>query len=200
MYDPRSALAPEDRMPVTRRRLLQLSSAAALGSLGSDSVAGPAGAAPPDAVPEPIAELKPMTDGVSPIGLDERKARIARAQALMAEQSLDAVLLASGTSLAYFTGAEWGLSERFFGAVLTREGEPAWVTPAFEKERALEQIRIGGDVRAWEEHESPYALLAGILRDRKASGRIGIEETTPFVFADGMAQVLPAGRVASATP
>jgi hypothetical protein len=54
-------------------------------------------------------------------------------------------------------GAEWGLSERFFGAVVTREGDPAWVTPAFEKARALEQIQIGTDVRAWEEHESPSA-------------------------------------------
>jgi Xaa-Pro dipeptidase len=181
-------------MPLTRRRLLQLSSAAAVGAVA------PARAAAPDDVPAPIAELKPMTDGVTPIGLDEHKARIARAQRLMAEAGLDAVVLAPGTSLAYFTGAEWGLSERFFGAVIPREGEPGWVTPAFEKERALEQIRTGGDVRAWEEHESPSALVAGILRDRKAAGRIGIEEAMPFAFADGIAQVLPAGRLTSATP
>jgi Xaa-Pro dipeptidase len=189
---------------MTRRRLLQLSGAAVFRPLGSESLAGaaatPAGAAPGEAVPPPIAELKPMTEGVSPISLDEHKARLARAQKLMAEDELDAVVLASGTSLTYFTGAEWGISERFFGAVLTREGPPAWVTPAFEKGRALEQIRIGSDVRAWEEHESPYALVAGILRDRKAAGRIGMEETMPFVFADGMAQALPAGRLASATP
>jgi Xaa-Pro dipeptidase len=181
-------------MAVTRRRLLQLSSAAALGA-GAPAVR----AAPPETVPAPIAELKPMTDGVPPITLDEHKARIARAHKLLADEALDAVVLGAGTSLAYFTGAEWGLSERFFGAVLTREGEPAWVAPAFEKERALEQIRVGGDVRVWEEHESPYALIAGILRDRQAAGRVGIEETMPFVFADGLAQVLPAGRLTSAT-
>jgi Xaa-Pro dipeptidase len=181
-------------MPITRRGLLQLSSAAALGA------AAPSADAAADSVPAPIAALKPMTEGLSPISLDERKARLARAQKLMAEESLDAVLLASGTSLAYFTGAEWGLSERFFGAVLTREGEPAWVTPAFERARALEQIRLGTDVRAWEEHESPYALVAGILRDRKATGRVGIEETMSFAFADGIAQALPAARVTSGTP
>jgi Xaa-Pro dipeptidase len=181
-------------MPITRRRLLQLSGAAALGA------AAPSADAAADPVPAPIAALKPMTEGLSPISLDERKARVARAQKLMAEESLDAVLLASGTSLAYFTGAEWGLSERFFGAVLTREGEPAWVTPGFERARALEQIRLGTDVRAWEEHESPYALVAGILRDRKATGRVGIEEAMPFAFADGIAQALPAARVTSATP
>ena len=183
-------------MPVTRRRLLQLSSAAMFGPLGSEPLAG---AAPPDAVPAPVAELKTMTEGVSPISLDEHKARIAGAQRLMADEGLDAVVLASGTSLDYFTGAEWGLSERFFGAVLPRAGEPAWVTPAFEKARALEQIRIGSDVRAWEEQESPYALVAGILRDRQA-GRVGVEETMPFAFADKLAQALPAARLVSATP
>jgi Xaa-Pro aminopeptidase len=84
--------------------------------------------------------------------------------------------------------------------VVTREGDPAWVTPAFEKARGLEQITLGSDVRAWQEHESPYALLAAILRDRKATGRIGIEETLPFVFADGLAQALPGARLESGTP
>ena len=184
-------------MSLTRRHWLELSGAAALGAAAGPA---PASAAPPSPLPAPIAELKPMTDGVSPIGLDERKARIARAQKLMADEGLDAVVLASGTSLGYFTGAEWGLSERFFGAVLTREGDPAWVTPAFEKNRALEQIQIGTDVRAWEEHESPSALVSGILRDRQAAGRVGIEEAMPFAFSDAIAQALPAGRLASATP
>jgi Xaa-Pro dipeptidase len=181
-------------MTVTRRRLLQLAGPAALGAAVRS-----AEGAPPE-VPASIAELKPMTDGVSPITLDERKARIARAQKLMAGEGLDALVLASGSSLTYFTGAEWGLSERFFGAVLTAEGDPAWVTPAFERARALEQIRIGTDVRAWEENESPYALVAGILRDRKAAARVGTEETMPFVFADGLARALPTARVVSATP
>jgi Xaa-Pro dipeptidase len=118
----------------------------------------------------------------------------------MAAEGLDALVLDSGTSLVYFTGAEWGDSERFFGAVLTREGDPAWVTPAFEKARALEQVKVGSDVRAWEEDESPYALVAAILRDRKAAaGRVGVEETVPFVFVDGMAKDLPAARLVSAT-
>src|SRR5207245_5218080 len=118
------------RVTVTRRQLLQLSGAAALGAAASPVRAAAAGE-----IPAPIAELKPMTEGVSPVSLDERKARLARAQKLLAGEGLDAVVLASGTSLDYFTGAEWGLSERFFGAVLTREGDPAWVTPAFEKAR-----------------------------------------------------------------
>jgi len=141
-----------------------------------------------------------MTEGASPITLDEHKARLSRAQALLGEAGLDALVMASGSSLEYFTGAAWGLSERFFGMVLTRDGEPAWVTPAFERERALEQVRVGTDVRAWEEHESPYALVASVLRDRKATGRVGIEEAMPFVFASGIGEALPASRIGSGTP
>jgi Xaa-Pro dipeptidase len=118
----------------------------------------------------------------------------------MAQAGLDAIVVGPGTSLVYFTGARWGLSERFFGMVLPREGEPGWVTPAFEKGRALEQIQIGSDVRAWQEDASPYALVASILKDRGATGRVGVEETLPYVFADGIAKALPAARFESATP
>ncbi len=119
----------------------------------------------------------------------------------MVETKLEAVVIASGTSLRYFTGARWGLSERFFGLVLTREGAPAWVTPAFEKERAEEQIELGDDIRAWEEHESPYALIAAILADRKVkAGRVGIEETIPYAFVSGISEAAPAAEVSLATP
>jgi Xaa-Pro dipeptidase len=183
-------------MTLTRRDAFRLSGAAVFGaSLPHDVVAQPA-----DDLPAPVAELQSMVEGVAPVTIEERRARLARAQGLLAESGLDALVLASGTSLVYFTGAEWGLSERFFGAVLTRDGDPAWVTPAFEKGRALEQVAFGSDVRAWEEHESPYALVASILKDRKATARIGIEETMPFVFADGISQALPAARVTSGTP
>ncbi len=184
-------------MTLSRRDLLQLS-----GALGAAALVPAAAAdetASKAAAPS-IAALQPILDGVSPITVDEHRARVTRAQALLVSESLDAVVLASGTSLEYFTGAEWGLSERFFGAVITREGEPAWVTPAFEKARGLEQIQLGRDVRAWEEHESPFALVASILRDRAATGRVGIEETMPFTFANEIGAALPAARVVSATP
>jgi Xaa-Pro dipeptidase len=183
-------------MHLSRRELIGLSGAGALGAMAPAAVA----AVPDDALPAPIAALEPMTEGAVPISLDERKARLQRAQRLMAHEGLDALVFASGSSLSYFTGAQWGRSERFFGAVLTREGEPAWVTPAFEKQRALEQIQIGGDVRAWEEHESPYALVASILAERKARGTVGIEETMPFVFADEIGKASPALRLVSGTP
>jgi len=168
-------------MSLSRRQWLRFSGLSALG-LSARSEAAPA-------------------EDVAPIAIEERQGRIAKAQALMAAEGLDAMVLAWGMSLVYFTGAEWGPSERFFGAILTREGDPAWVTPAFEKGRALEQVRFGTDVRAWEEDESPYAVVAQILRDRKAAaGRVGVEETMPFVFVDGISKAVPAARLDSATP
>lgn len=185
-------------MSFSRRDLLRVSSTAAVGSMFvQDSHVG---AAADDPVPAAIAALKPRLDGAIPISLDERKARVAKAQELLGRTGLDALVIASGTSLEYFTGAEWGLSERFFGVVISKTGEPGWVTPAFEKLRGLEQILIGSDVRAWEEDESPYALVAAILKDRNATGRVGIEETMPFVFADEIGKAVPGTRLESGTP
>lgn len=182
-------------MTLTRRQWLQVSGVAAGGALATPPLAAE------EPLPAPVALLQPMKDGVEPISLDERRARVARAQKLLAEHGLDALVLGPGSSLEYFTGAEWTVSERFFGAVLTRSGEPAWVVPAFERSRGLEQARLGTDVRAWEEHESPYTLLAAILKDRGAlTGRVGLEETLDFVFADGLAQAAPAARLVSGTP
>jgi Xaa-Pro dipeptidase len=152
-------------------------------------------------VPPAIAALTPMTEGTAPISTEEHRKRIARAQSLMAAHGLHALVLGPGTSLTYFTGAQWGDSERFFGAVLTRDGDPAWVTPAFELSRASEQIEIGTDVRRWEEHESPFALIASILKDRGvATGEAGIEETMPFTFAHELGRAAPALRLRSGTP
>ncbi|HUG55367.1 MAG TPA: aminopeptidase P family N-terminal domain-containing protein, partial [Vicinamibacteria bacterium] len=183
-------------MTLSRRSLLQLSGGLAAGALTSSL---PVHAADGE-VPPALASLQPMTAGVEPITVDEHRARIARAQALMRTEGLEAVVLAAGTGLTYFTGAEWGASERLFAAVVPRDGEPAWVCPAFEKARGLEQIRIGSDVRAWEEHESPFALVAGILRDRAAVGTVGIEEYLPFTFAHAIGAALPGARLVPATP
>lgn len=157
-------------------------------------------------LPPSLAALKPMREGVVPISADERRARIEKARRLMAAAKIDALMLTGGTSLVYFSGIQWGLSERLFAMVLPAKGDAFYVCPAFEEERAREQIAkgpLGGraDVRTWEEHESPYERAAQGLRDRGvAAGRLGIEETVRFVFSDGVAQAAPAVRLVSGTP
>jgi Xaa-Pro dipeptidase len=177
--------------------VLQLSTAAGLGALVAPHPLAAQDA--PAALPPAIAALQPMTQGVQPISVDERRGRVRRAQELLAQEKLDALVVAPGTSLEYFSGVRWSGGERLLAMVLTREGDPGWVAPAFEKARAQELIPFG-EVRAWEEDESPYALVASILRDRKATGAVGVEETTAYVFADGIARALPAARLLSGTP
>jgi Xaa-Pro dipeptidase len=189
-----------DPAPLSRRRLLQLSGGAGA-LLAAAAPDGEAQAPAVDEAPEAVRALRPMTDGVSPIAPDEHRARLARAQKLLAESGLDAMVVGPGSSLAYYTGAEWGLSERFLGVVLGRTREPIWVVPAFEKDRALEKIRVGTDVRPWAEDEAPYRLVAAALADLGVrAGRVGIEETMPFAFSDGIGGAAPAARLASATP
>ena len=155
----------------------------------------------PAVLPEVIRKLKPMTAGIMPISVDERRARLAKAQRLMVEHKIGAIYLEPGTSMSYFTGMRWGNSERMFAVVIPAKGELAWVCPKFEEERARELIRFGTDVRTWEEDASPYERVAEIFRDRGLTGgRIGIEERARFFLYDGIRQAAPGFEYVSATP
>jgi Xaa-Pro dipeptidase len=89
--------------------------------------------------------------------------------------------------------------------VLPAKGSAFYVCPAFEEDRAREQIAHApdgehSDVRTWQEDESPYRLLAQGLKDSGiATGKLGIEETVRFFFADGVAKAAPQLTLTSAT-
>lgn len=196
----------------TRRDFLSTSSAslAALAVTGCTTVEADPGnaaatASTSDDLPAAIAALTPMTDGVVPISVDERKARLEKARRLMTERKIDALMLAGGTSMEYFTGMRWGNSERLLAVVIPAKGAPFLVTPKFEEERALEQAHLGplgkeATVYAWEEHEDPYVFFAKGLKDRGLStATIGVEETVKFQFSDGAASI-PQVRTTSGTP
>ncbi len=147
------------------------------------------------------APVKPMASQAKPITRDEYLQRQETARRYMHDAEIDAIFVTGGTSLQYFTNAQWGLSERLFALVFPQKGELAWVAPAFEKGRALEQIKFGNDVRTWQEDESPYQLVASILKDRGvASGKLGVEETVRFVFSDGVVKAAPGLKLTSADP
>lgn len=132
------------------------------------------------------AELRPLPGAAVPIGRDEYLARIARAQALMVEQGLSAVLIEPGASMTYFTGVQWWRSERLTAAILPREGEACIVTPHFEEPSVRESLKIPAEVRTWNEHEDPLLRVAGFLADRGLTGPVGIEETVRFFAVDGL--------------
>ena len=72
-----------------------------------------------------LARMAPMTGGVEPIGTEELQRRVAKAQALMREQGVDALYLDTSTNLRYFTGIALGLTERLHGAIIPAEGDLA---------------------------------------------------------------------------
>jgi len=124
----------------------------------------------------------------------------------MAREKIAALVLTPGTSLVYFTNIRWSGGERLFACVIPAKGEPFFICPAFEEDRAREQIALGpfgsgrADVRTWQEDESPYTLLARGLKDRGvATGAIGIEENAKFVWSNAIASAAPSGRVVSGT-
>ncbi len=130
---------------------------------------------------------KLMTGNVTPIGVSEREARIAKAQRLLNEQNIQALILDCGTSLRYFTGIDWWPSERTMIAIIPANGEVKYICPAFEEERLREQIIIGKDVFVWQEDESPYKLAAKVFKDNGiTSGTITFEENTRFFISDGI--------------
>ena len=148
-----------------------------------------------------------MRDQARPITTEERRTRIEQARRLMAQHKIDAVILSGGTSLVYFTNIRWGGGERLFACAIPVKGEPFFVCPSFEEERAREQIALGpfgggrADVRTWNEDENPYALVANGLKERgAATGTIGIEETMKFVWSDSIRAASPQMNVVSATP
>ena len=185
------------------RRSFLTWAAAAVGFQGAtDRPGSQGGVASAGDVPASIRALRPMTSGIVPIANAERLARIEQARRLMAEHRIDAILLEGGSSMFYFTGVRWGLSERPFVAILPAKGDLAWVAPGFEEARARELIEFGGrDLRTWQEDESPYARIAQILKDRGIStGRVGVEERLRFFIFNGVRQEAPTVDYVSADP
>lgn len=133
-----------------------------------------------------------------PITPEARQARVTRAQALMRRQGLSALIIEPGSSLVYFTGVRWSRSERVTCAILPVEGDIGIVTPFFEEPSVRESLAVPAQVRTWQEHEDPLALVAGWLRDRKlGSGVIGLEETLRYFIVDGLKRNLPTARLAN---
>jgi Xaa-Pro dipeptidase len=191
---------------LTRRSVLAASLASGAASLAQAAGQGGRSPATPAIAPDsPIGKLKSRRSEAKPISLEERQARVDKAQQLMRENKLDAIVMIGGSSLEYFSNIRWWNSERLFVMVLPAKGEAFFVSPAFEKDRALEQIARGPAGKSphlftWQEDESPYETVAFGMKERGvATGQLGLEEQVKFVFADGLGKALPAAKLSTAT-
>jgi len=136
---------------------------------------------------KPQSSLSKMTDDSVPISIAERQARIVKAQKLMQEQGIGALVVEAGSALTYFTGIRWWRSERFTGAVIPAEGDFIIVTPFFEEPSIAEQMKFGKDIRTWHEDESPFNLVTDFLESKNLTDKpIAIEETVRHFIPDGI--------------
>ena len=146
-------------------------------------------------------DFRSMTDDVVPISIEERKARIEKAQRLMTGQKIEALVLDAGTSMEYFTGISWGQSERPMVVVIPAKSEPRYICPGFEESRLRERITIGKNVNAWQEDESPYKIIANSIKDAGfTTGNIAIEERLRFFIFDGIKNEAPNLNFVSGVP
>ena len=131
-----------------------------------------------------------MTGSVKPISPAERLSRLAKVQGLMQQQKIAALLIEPGSSLEYFTGIRWHRSERTTAAVIPASGDLLVITPAFEEPSVRETLQVPAEVRAWDEHESPFERIVQALKDRGVtSGVIAAESTMRFFIIAGIRQV-----------
>ena len=130
----------------------------------------------------------------------ERTLRIEQAQAMMQAQGLGGIVVEGGTSMLYFCGLPWRQSSRLTALVIPAIGAPVIVSPAFEQSKLEEMMVMEMEVRNWQEHESPFALIGGVLDDAGVEGAIGLERSVRFFVADGLKRDAPARAITSADP
>ena len=140
-----------------------------------------------------LATLTDMTKDPRPVDKAEYTSRIDKAQRYMREHQIAAIYLNAGTNLSYFTGMDWYPSERLVGAILPASGEVVYIAPLFEIESLSERQVIAGEIVGWQEHESPYKLVAEVLKQAGLSGGdiLGVDEATAFFIVDGFNKAMP---------
>lgn len=195
-------------MTISRRDALKIGA----GGVAATAFAGPllggqnppAPALPPtEALPPAFDALKPLGSRVQPITDQEFWGRIVLAQRLMsdARPQFSALYVTPGTSLYYYTGIHWWPSERLLALVVPHVGDPIMVCPAFEEGRLRELLRWPIDVRVWQEDANPYELAAQFLAERRLrTGIVAAEETTRFMFFDGLRKAAPSLEYKSGDP
>jgi Xaa-Pro dipeptidase len=142
-----------------------------------------------------VTGLTPMTSGAKPISPAERNARVTKLQGLMQQKKIAALLVDTGSTLDYFTGVQWHLSERVTAAVIPAFGKTVIVTPFFEQPTIHEMLQIPAEIRTWQEDENPFELIAGALNDRGApTGPLAVEGTTRYYVLDAVTKALKRQR------
>ena len=123
--------------------------------------------------------------------------RIARAQAEMGRQDVDFMFVTPSSDLIYLLGYPAHSSERLTLLGIPQDGEPFVVAPRLEAVR-LEDRRDIVDVHAWEETESPTALVARLVEGASGAA-IAVNDQTWSGFLLRLINELPESSFISGT-
>jgi Xaa-Pro dipeptidase len=129
------------------------------------------------------------------IGTAERRERIERLRGEMDEAGVGATVLGATSNLRYFTGISWHASERFTGAVITRDAL-VYICPGFERDKVQSLVTVSGDIRVWQEDESPYVLIA----DAAGQGKLALDPLMPLFTYLGVRAAVGDERLTDAGP
>jgi Xaa-Pro dipeptidase len=166
---------------ISRRAFVALSAAGLTAARGASTAA----------TRSSVSHLTSLTTAAQPISAQEHEARLAKVQSLMQQRKTGALLVEAGSTMEYFTGVRWWRSERTTAAVIPASGRVVIVTPFFESPSVRETLKVAGDVRTWQEDESPFELIAGALREHAfAAGPLAIEDTTRFFIVERVTKAL----------
>jgi Xaa-Pro dipeptidase len=175
-------------MTLTRRAILgAAATAAALAT--TDTL--PAAKTHPQR-PRPIG-LKPMTGNAQPITAQERQVRLAKVQGLMQEKKIAALLVEAGSTLEYFTGIHWWTSERVTAALIPASGQVIVITPFFESPSIREMLQVPGEIRPWQEDESPFELIAKSV-SALGEGSLAVDSNVRFFVTDAVSKTSGGNR------
>lgn len=125
----------------------------------------------------------------------QRAGRVERLRATMEENGIGAVVIGATTSLRYFAGIGWHPSERFTGMVITLK-RIAYVCPGFERDNVQSLVTVPGEICVWQEHENPYAVIAGAV----GSGTVALDNQMPMFTYLGLRGTLGDERLVDGGP
>eukprot|EP00007_Cunea_sp_BSH-02190019_P003431 CAMPEP_0174247668 /NCGR_PEP_ID=MMETSP0417-20130205/42691_1 /TAXON_ID=242541 /ORGANISM="Mayorella sp, Strain BSH-02190019" /LENGTH=581 /DNA_ID=CAMNT_0015327529 /DNA_START=29 /DNA_END=1774 /DNA_ORIENTATION=+ len=101
---------------------------------------------------------------ISPIQPAELAERRELLSARLSALNQTALWLESGAAMFYYTGVQWKRSERPLLWIQAHNGSAWFVCPRFELRRALLAVQGQAPVLTWDEHLSPYPIVAELLR------------------------------------
>jgi Xaa-Pro dipeptidase len=134
-----------------------------------------------------------MTGNAQPIPAQERQARLAKVQGLMQEKKIAALLVEAGSTLEYFTGIHWWTSERVTAALIPASGQVIVITPFFESPSIHEMLQVPGEIRPWQEDESPFELIAKSVR-ALGEGPLAVDSNVRFFVTDAVSKASGGNR------